>query len=116
VSVWVISPEALLAMKIRASRPTRDDADIAMLLAITGIHTVDEAEALYERYYPGELPKDLAYVMLEDIFAAGLPDPPIAPPLPDLRPDAGSGADERARRAFERVRARDADLLDRLGE
>lgn len=116
VSVWVISPEALLAMKIRASRPTRDDADIAMLLAITGIHTVDEAEALYERYYPGELPKDLAYVMLEDIFAAGLPEPPIAPPLPDLRPEAGSGADERARRAFERVRARDADLLDRLGE
>jgi hypothetical protein len=86
VSVWVISPEALLAMKIRASRPARDDSDIAVLLALTGIATVDEAEALYERYYPGELPKDAAYLMLEDIFAAGLPDPPPAPPRPDLAP------------------------------
>lgn len=90
VSVWVISPEALLAMKIRASRPTRDDADIAVLLALTGIRSVDEAEALYERYYPGELPKDAAYVMLEDILAAGLPEPPPAPPRPDLRPDAAT--------------------------
>lgn len=87
VSVWVISPEALLAMKIRASRPTRDDADIAVLLALTGIRSVDEAEALYERYYPGELPKDAAYVMLEDILAAGLPEPPPVPPRPDLSPD-----------------------------
>lgn len=86
VSVWVASPEALLAMKIRASRPTRDDADIAVLLSLTGITTVDEAEALYEHYYPGELPKDAAYLMLEDIFAAGLPDPPVPPPLPDLAP------------------------------
>lgn len=87
VSVWVISAEALLAMKIRASRPTRDSADIAMLLAITGISTVDGAEALYEQYYPGELPKDAAYTLLEDIFAAGLPEPPPSPPRPDLAPE-----------------------------
>lgn len=86
VSIWVISPEALLAMKIRASRPARDDADIAILLALTGTQTVDEAEALFERFYPGELPKDSAYLMLDDIFAVGLPDPPVPPPLPDLAP------------------------------
>lgn len=86
VSVWVISPEALLAMKIRASRPARDDADIAVLLALTGVTTVDEAEAIFEHFYPGELPKDTAYVMLEHIFAVGLPEPPQAPPLPDLSP------------------------------
>ncbi len=86
VSVWVISAEALLAMKIRASRPARDDADIAVLLSLTGITTVDDAEALYERFYPGELPKDVAYLMLEDIFAVGLPEPPPAPPRPDLAP------------------------------
>ena len=58
-----------------------------MLLAITGVATVDEAEALYERFYPGELPKDSAYVMLEDIFAGGLPDVPPAPPRPNFGPD-----------------------------
>jgi hypothetical protein len=103
VSVWVISPEALLAMKIRASRPTRDDADIAVLLALTGIRTVDEAEELYERYYPGELPRDAAYLMLEDILAAGLPDPPPAPPT-----------SEPAERSIEFGR-RGADLLDHRG-
>lgn len=87
VSVWVISAAALLAMKIRASRPTRDDSDIAILLALTGTATIDEAEALYERFYPGELPKDAAYILLEDIFQAGLPEAPPPPPRPHLAPE-----------------------------
>lgn len=40
------STEALLAMKLRANRPGRDDTDIATLMVICDIRTVDAAEEL----------------------------------------------------------------------
>lgn len=82
VSIWVASPGSLLAMKLRAARPSRDADDIATLMAILEITTVDEAEAVFEHYFPGELPPDRAYALLEAILRRGLPDaPPPAPPL-----------------------------------
>ncbi len=69
-------------MKLRAARPSRDADDIATLMAILEITTVDEAEAVFEHYFPGELPPDRAYALLEAILRRGLPDaPPPAPPL-----------------------------------
>lgn len=46
----------MLAMKIRASRGRRDEPDIAFLLQACGITTVTEAFALYEEYFPDEIP------------------------------------------------------------
>ncbi|MHB8465660.1 MAG: nucleotidyltransferase [Acidimicrobiales bacterium] len=51
--LYVIAPEQLLAMKVRAGRPTDAD-DIATLCAILGIRTVGEVEDLTRSAFPGE--------------------------------------------------------------
>ncbi|MBN9607411.1 MAG: hypothetical protein J0G30_12450 [Actinomycetales bacterium] len=81
ISIWVATPPCLLAMKLRAARRGRDDEDVAILLALLGITTADEAERVFETHYPGELPPERAYRMLDDIFAVGLPPVPEAPEL-----------------------------------
>lgn len=80
VSVWVATPASLLAMKLRAARPARDTDDIATLMAMLSISSVGEAEGVFEHYFPGELPPDRAYRLLQAILEAGLPAPPQAPP------------------------------------
>lgn len=84
ISVWVASAPALLAMKLQASRPGRDDDDIANLLVICGVADADEAADLYERYYPGEVLPDRGIRMLDALLSQGLPDVPVAPPRPEL--------------------------------
>lgn len=84
VSVWVASAPALLVMKLRASRPGRDDDDIANLLLICGVRGVDTASELYEAYYPGEALPDRALLMLGTILAQGLPEVPAEPRRPDF--------------------------------
>jgi hypothetical protein len=54
VVVTVAPPRFLLAMKLRASRPGRDDEDIAVLTRHCGITTVAACEALVEEVYLGE--------------------------------------------------------------
>jgi hypothetical protein len=85
ISIWIATPSCLLAMKLRAARRGRDDEDVAVLLATLDIRTVADAERIFEEHYPGELPPDRAYSMLEDIFAIGLPTV-AAPPSVDLAP------------------------------
>jgi hypothetical protein len=86
VSVWVAKPACLLAMKLKAARRGRDDEDVAVLLAYLGISTTAEAEQIFEEQYPGELPPDRAYRMLDDIFTVGLPEIHTPPPV-DLTPN-----------------------------
>ncbi len=86
VAIQVASPEALLAMKLKANRPGRDEADAAKLMAICGIATLDEAEELYEEYYPGEVLPDRAVRMVDVILRVGVPDVPASPPDIDLAP------------------------------
>jgi hypothetical protein len=88
VSIWVATPACLLAMKLRAARRGRDDEDVAVLLALLAINSVEEAEFVFEDQYPGELPPDRAYSMLVDIFEVGLPKVALSasvrfPPLLD---------------------------------
>ncbi len=71
-------------MKLRAARPARDTDDIATLLAILSISTVDEAERVFEHYFPGELPPERAYPLRHAIFGAGLPAVPIRPERPEF--------------------------------
>ena len=84
VSVWVASARMLLAMKLRASRPGRDDEDIANLLSICAIADVDETEDLYEEFYPGEMLEPRAHRILKLVFSQGLPPTPATPPAASI--------------------------------
>jgi hypothetical protein len=84
VVIQVASADAMLAMKLKANRPGRDDTDIAKLMAICDIHTVDAAEGLYEDFYPAEMLSDRALRMVTRILEVGLPPRPIPPPPAEI--------------------------------
>lgn len=84
VVIQVASAEAMLAMKLRANRPGRDDTDIAKLMAICGLSSVAEAEDLFEAYHAAEILPDRAVAMVTRILAVGLPEVPPQPPAADL--------------------------------
>jgi len=87
VYIAVACAEALLAMKLRAARVGRDDDDIAVLLSICDVGTLEAAEDAYERYYPREGLKASAHATLRTIFEAGLPPKPSPPARPTLHID-----------------------------
>ena len=84
VVIQVASADAMLAMKLRANRPGRDDTDIAKLMVLCDITSVSEAEELYESFYSAEVMPDRAVTMVAKILAIGLPEVPPTPPAPDL--------------------------------
>ncbi|MEO6200504.1 MAG: hypothetical protein ABIX44_04990 [Cryobacterium sp.] len=86
VSISVAPIEALLAMKLlaSASRPGRDTDDIVNLLRLNNIATIDDAEALFESFYPGDALAGRTIALLERIFSIGLPPAPPTPPRPDF--------------------------------
>ncbi|MDR5699584.1 hypothetical protein [Agromyces aerolatus] len=86
VSIQVPSAQAMLAMKLRANRPGRDDVDIAKLMAICDVTAVEQAEELYEAFYSTEVLPDRAVAMIERILALGLPPRPEQPSAPRLDP------------------------------
>jgi len=65
VLVQIAAPDMLLAMKLRASRGRRDAEDIDFLLERCGIESVNDALALYEHYYPQEVPPERAVTRIE---------------------------------------------------
>lgn len=82
IVIEVASKEALLAMKLRANRPGRDTRDIRLLMGLCGVDKCEEAEALYEEFYPGDALSDRAIHMVDGILADGAPPAPEAlPPL-----------------------------------
>ena len=54
VTLYVATAAALLAMKLRAARG-KDQSDIAFLLRVCGVTTVEAAEEIFESFYPGDL-------------------------------------------------------------
>lgn len=84
IQIAVASKEAMLAMKLRANRPGRDTRDIRLLLALCGVESLVEAEALYEEFYPGDALTDRAIAMVTAILAAGPLVVPQTPPRPDI--------------------------------
>ena len=69
-------------MKLRANRPGRDTRDIRLLMGLCGTTTREEAETLYEEFYPGDYLSDRAMHMVDAILADGPPPEPDAlPPL-----------------------------------
>jgi hypothetical protein len=71
IVIQVASKEALLAMKLRANRPGRDTRDIRFLFGLCHITTLDEAEELYEDFYPGDSLAPRAVSIVTAIFADG---------------------------------------------
>lgn len=86
VLIAVAPLDALLAMKMLsvARRPGRDTTDVVNLLVLNGIRSVEEAERLFESFYPGDALEPRAIELLERIFELGLPSAPVRPEPPRL--------------------------------
>lgn len=79
IVIQVASKEGMLAMKLRANRPGRDTRDIRLLLALCQVHTLEDAEELYEEFYPGDALVPRAEKIVNAILNG---EPTPAPPSP----------------------------------
>ncbi|TFC16484.1 hypothetical protein E3O19_07160 [Cryobacterium algoritolerans] len=79
IVIQVASKQGMLAMKLRANRPGRDTRDIRLLLALCQVHTLVDAEKLYEEFYPGD---DLVPRAEKIVNAILNGEPTPAPPSP----------------------------------
>ncbi|GAB3797651.1 hypothetical protein GCM10028798_09110 [Humibacter antri] len=84
IEVAVAPHEVLLAMKLRAARPGRDTADIARLMVLNHIDSVEAASELLSEFYPDDDLSDRALAQVQKILEVGLPTPSPSPELPDL--------------------------------
>jgi len=64
VTLYAARPDALLAMKLVAARRIDQD-DIAFLLAHCDVRSVEQADDLLDRYYPGDSLSDIAVARVE---------------------------------------------------
>jgi hypothetical protein len=69
LEVSTVDPKSLLAMKIRASRGSRDIADIRVLLAHCDIGTEGEALSIYNEYFPEDPLPERAVPLLKRALA-----------------------------------------------
>lgn len=84
IVIQVAPADSILAMKLRANRPGRDNADIARLMAICGLSTLEELENLYAEFWPNEALADRAVQIVEKILDVGIPNVPPTPPTPRI--------------------------------
>lgn len=84
IVIQIAPPDAMLAMKLRANRPGRDEADLRVLMAICGRSTLNKLEDLFEDFYPGDALSDRAIRLVEAINAQGAPVVPSPPAPVDL--------------------------------
>ena len=68
-----------MAVKLRANRPGCDTRDIRMLLSRCDIATFDEAEDLYEEFYPGDGLDPRAVTIVTTILSEGVLQIPKQP-------------------------------------
>lgn len=66
--VMVTSPEHLLAMKVRASRSTRDAEDIRLLLDHLQVQDLGGIVEIVDRFFPGEPLSDRSRMLVEDVL------------------------------------------------
>jgi len=91
LTVELATQEALLAMKLNASRRGRDDDDIRALMSACSVTSIAEADDHFSEYFRGESLPDKAVVLLRRL---GYPDGdeqlylhiPRSVPLSDRRP------------------------------
>jgi hypothetical protein len=70
--LYIANTDALLAMKLNAARG-KDMADLKYLLNACKITTLEEAEEVFERYYPGDALSDTATDRVQLIFGSEPP-------------------------------------------
>lgn len=75
LEVFAADARSMLAMKMRASRGRRDEADLVFLLDECGIRTEEEAVSLYDEYFPEDPMPDRA--LSDDSVRLGCPAPLI---------------------------------------
>lgn len=71
VSIFAAPADMLLAMKLNASRGSRDRPDITNLLVACNVEFTREAEEIFARYYPGEEMKERGRAQLTALFHEG---------------------------------------------
>lgn len=85
VTVQVASPDTLLAMKLHAAqrRGNRDASDLAALLPLCGITSLEAAEQLYEDFYPGDELTERSQQLVRRLLDTNQPakSQPVVPPL-----------------------------------
>ena len=85
VIVQVADSETLLAMKVFAAqtRSRRELEDLEALIPLVGLRTVDEIEALYESFYPGDEFTERTARLVQAVLDLQAPPPPT-PSRPEL--------------------------------
>ncbi len=63
-SIHLADARSILAIKTRASRGRRDEADLRVLMHRCGITSEEEAVALFDEYYPDDALKPIARPMI----------------------------------------------------
>jgi len=86
VTIFVAPPDLLLAMKLNAyeKRTEADADDIVGLLPIVGVASLESADTLIDRYFPGDSVGTRTAGFLNRIFEAGVPERRAAPPPIEL--------------------------------
>ncbi|MEI9907586.1 MAG: DUF6036 family nucleotidyltransferase [Actinomycetota bacterium] len=84
VTISVADVRTLLAMKLNASRPGRDVQDIANLLSLSGITTLEEVDEMMDEFYLGDGLSEQALRILRPIFEKGIPTGVVSPPKPEF--------------------------------
>ncbi len=67
--VFVGSTELLLAMKLKANRGQRDSKDIYLLLTSLEIGSVEEVQAIFEKFHAQEVLSESAVIRVKDWLA-----------------------------------------------
>lgn len=71
IVIQIAGAETLLAMKLRANRPGRDTEDIRQLLALCDIRTIEDADAFFTDFYPGDSLSERAWIIVSAILEQG---------------------------------------------
>ncbi len=69
VTVSTAPAKMLLAMKLKANRGRRDADDIARLLAVCKVKTVEQAQQMYENYHPQEVLSEAVQARIEAVLS-----------------------------------------------
>lgn len=77
VVLYSANSDALLAMKLRAAR-AKDMPDIAFLMEACDIRSIEDAEQVFERFYPGDALSDVATARVRHVLEAQDTRPPLS--------------------------------------
>lgn len=71
IQIRIASADLLLAMKLKADRGVRDRSDIEGLIRLIGIETIEEIDAVYERFHDQEVLNDLTRAVVLSMLRDG---------------------------------------------